>query len=600
MAKTSPNKSRSFRADRWSWFIFLTLLFVGGPATYAWFHRRVRRETSVTHPIQTPFRLAILEYGRLAPPGKQPAISGAQLEQQLRLLRSRGFTPVSASQVAEAYAHGGFLPPRSILLTFDGGYLSSYEEAHPVLARLQWPALMMLDTGRQEHRDPNFLYWDRLQLMLDSGIWELGTHGHRPLAKNGSPLAPLATGEAAFSVSREIIESQLRKASVFAFAHLASLAPDLQALASPASPGRPTLAFRTDLFGVNGPDDPPLHLNRLEVEPNWSAGTLLERVEQAMAAPAPAHTSTRAAWDHWIPDAKAGRALPAQVPAGLLLEGRQRSDVWLAGSRWASGWVMQTRFRLESGEFWVAQEESYGGRHWRFGGKAGVLYLQDRTPGMPPTTLARFPYPQLTHGWHELRITRRGPGLWIEMDAVPVAPSPCLLPERYNGHVGIISAPEGGSPAHLEIASVQWTDLPYRVAPISPDPGPGAIQILSEQASCTAALSPVWITRSAGHLEEAPLNQDLFRMLQRRLALDILPQIRLMDVDHPEDAAWLATLAQRAAKAGWSGVCLNLSALQVRERGRWEQAARKIEQNTKSQGIRIITQVSNMNEGVLR
>lgn len=539
----------------------------------------------------TSFRLAVLEYGRLRADGEDGALSGARLEAQLKLLQARGFVPVTASEVAQAYRQGTPLPPRSVLLTFDGGYLSTYEAAHPVLARLHWPALMLLDSGRQEHRDPVFLYWDRLQLMLDSGVWELGTHGHRALRADGTALPPPTSGEEAFRRSRALLESSLRGCRVSAFAHLNGLTPPLGSETAPSD--GPQLAFHTDLFGLNGPEDQPLRLNRLQVDPGWTPEVLLQRLEAAMIGPA------SASLDAWVPDQKLGQQRMRRTAEGFFLEGDRRNDLWLAGSRWVGDWVLQARVRIDAGEFWIAQEAWYGGPHWRFGGKQDTLYFQERTPGLPPRTLARLPQGRSILGWHDLRITRRGPGVWVELDGHAVSELPFNLPTHGRGNLGIVSAPAGG-PGRLALAGARFTPISYRVQPVSADPGSAEVRNLQGQVSEIAALSPKWIQRQPRGQVELTFNQDLLRMMQRRFAWDILPEVRLLDGDFPPQSVWLAALLDRAAKAGWDGLRLDVGALSAEGQRAWREIAQRIEKERKTDGLRLWVESTAPMEGKTR
>jgi len=597
MTNNSTSKSRSFRADRWCWFIFLLAVFGGSPLAYAWYHRRILPPAPQAHRQETPFKLAVLEYTRLSADKRLEALTGKELEAQLRLLLSKGYVPVRPSQVIQAYTQGITLPPKALLVTFDGGYLTSYEEAHPVLARLRCPALMFLDTGRQERRDPNFLYWDRLQIMIDSGIWEIGTHGHRPLAPNGTPLGQLGSGEAAFAASQRLVESNLRHARVTTFAHLANLAPDLS-LGGAKDP-KPNLAFRTDLFGVNSPEDSPIHLNRLRVDPAWSPERLLERLNSAMED-ASAAKPERVVATSWISDRRDKDLAPRFTPAGFVLKGARRSGAWLAGSRWAEDWAFQAQFQIDHGEFWVAQEADFGGRHWRFGGKQGLLYFQDRTPGLAPVTLARIPFPNLVGAKHDLRITRRGPGLWIELDGHPVSDRPFLLPFRALGSIGIISGPDGSAPANLTVDRIRFEGLRYDSFIVSPNPSSIEIQTLEQQVPRIAALCPTWIDCKGGQQKEAALNQDLLRLLQRRLALDVLPVILIQDASAPQDASWILPFAKRAQDMGWNGLKLNFKALPPAQQEAWQKVALGIGRQVNTHGFRIYSESLNMNEGVLR
>ncbi len=53
------------------------------------------------------------------------------------------------------------LPPRPLLLTFDDGRADSWTGADGILRELHFNAVMFVDVGRVDHRDPEYLTWQR-------------------------------------------------------------------------------------------------------------------------------------------------------------------------------------------------------------------------------------------------------------------------------------------------------------------------------------------------------------------------------------------------------------------------------------------------------
>jgi peptidoglycan/xylan/chitin deacetylase (PgdA/CDA1 family) len=68
------------------------------------------------------------------------------------------------------------LPPRPLLLTFDDGRTDSWTGADGILRDLHFNAVMFVDVGRVDHRNPEYLTWAELQTAQDSGRWELQVH----------------------------------------------------------------------------------------------------------------------------------------------------------------------------------------------------------------------------------------------------------------------------------------------------------------------------------------------------------------------------------------------------------------------------------------
>ncbi|MCO5316590.1 MAG: polysaccharide deacetylase family protein [Solirubrobacterales bacterium] len=96
-------------------------------------------------------------------------LSTADFRDQVRWLRSNGYTAVTLSQVQDAWFDGGKLPPRPIVLSFDDGYLGQYLDAMPVLRRAGWAGLLNL---KAEGSD---LSVRQVRKMIRNG-WEVGSH----------------------------------------------------------------------------------------------------------------------------------------------------------------------------------------------------------------------------------------------------------------------------------------------------------------------------------------------------------------------------------------------------------------------------------------
>ncbi len=77
-------------------------------------------------------------------------------EQQMRFLATERHV-LSMSDLVERLRRGVSIPPRSVVVTFDDGYLSNFKVAAPVLDRLRLPSLVYLPTGQIERAQPQFI-----------------------------------------------------------------------------------------------------------------------------------------------------------------------------------------------------------------------------------------------------------------------------------------------------------------------------------------------------------------------------------------------------------------------------------------------------------
>jgi peptidoglycan/xylan/chitin deacetylase (PgdA/CDA1 family) len=102
-------------------------------------------------------------------------ISQRQLESQLKMVRSAGYTVLPLGE-ALAAVEDGTLPPRSVAITFDDGTHDFHERAYPVLQSLGLPVAVYLTTYYCDYEAPvfkpmcNYLLWkgrDRTVVLAD-------------------------------------------------------------------------------------------------------------------------------------------------------------------------------------------------------------------------------------------------------------------------------------------------------------------------------------------------------------------------------------------------------------------------------------------------
>ena len=116
----------------------------------------------------------ILEYHVLGTP--EPGVpypelyvSRSDFNHQLDWLDAHGYQAVTLEQVEAAWYHGGTLPPRPIVLSFDDGYRPQFTFALPQLRKHGWAGVLNL---KAEGSD---LYESNVKAMIAAG-WELAAH----------------------------------------------------------------------------------------------------------------------------------------------------------------------------------------------------------------------------------------------------------------------------------------------------------------------------------------------------------------------------------------------------------------------------------------
>lgn len=123
-------------------------------------------------------------------------ISPKQLDEDLRYIQERGYTPVSAAELQAYVAGEGELPERPILITFDDGYKSSFVYAYPALKKYGMKGILAVIGIHSEYYseidDDNVNYahatWDELRQMSESGVFEIANHTY-DMHEESSPRA---------------------------------------------------------------------------------------------------------------------------------------------------------------------------------------------------------------------------------------------------------------------------------------------------------------------------------------------------------------------------------------------------------------------------
>jgi peptidoglycan/xylan/chitin deacetylase (PgdA/CDA1 family) len=116
----------------------------------------------------------ILEYHVLgAAPSDAPYpdlyVSRPVFHRQMDWLDEHGYQAVTLEQVEEAWYHGGALPPKPVVLSFDDGYRPDFTYALPELRRHGWAGVLNL---KAEGSD---LYQSNVRAMIAAG-WEVAAH----------------------------------------------------------------------------------------------------------------------------------------------------------------------------------------------------------------------------------------------------------------------------------------------------------------------------------------------------------------------------------------------------------------------------------------
>jgi biofilm PGA synthesis lipoprotein PgaB len=129
-----------------------------------------------------PPLIAILCYHDLSsdPGTTLQTVSPTFLRNQIRACKQAGWKFMSLSELLAARGRPGGLPPRVMVLTFDDGYRSFYQQALPILKAEGVKATVSIITSfvdRPPKDLPPLMSWDQIREVERSGV-EIASHSH--------------------------------------------------------------------------------------------------------------------------------------------------------------------------------------------------------------------------------------------------------------------------------------------------------------------------------------------------------------------------------------------------------------------------------------
>ena len=168
------------------------------------------------HEVKVP--ILMYHHIRINPRPKDPVwaalnISPQQLENQLQYFISHGYNTITLDELSDVLLGKIQLPQNPIVLTFDDGYSSFYENAYPLLKKYNMKAINFVITGVVGAGV--YLNWSQIKEMDKSSLITFGAHTkHHPALVSLSP--KLIQEE--IKGSKSDLEKQLKK-SIHWFAY---------------------------------------------------------------------------------------------------------------------------------------------------------------------------------------------------------------------------------------------------------------------------------------------------------------------------------------------------------------------------------------------
>ena len=109
-------------------------------------------------------------------------ITKENLKNHLAYLKANGYHPISLQQYMAFTKEGASLPDKPVMLTFDDGYISFYNDVFPLLKEYNYPAMLAIVGSWLEYSPPDVgktVNWQQLREMDASGLVTMASHSFR-------------------------------------------------------------------------------------------------------------------------------------------------------------------------------------------------------------------------------------------------------------------------------------------------------------------------------------------------------------------------------------------------------------------------------------
>lgn len=105
-------------------------------------------------------------------------VSPKSFERQMRFLKEHNYNVVTLDKITDLIKYKKRIPPKTLAITFDDGYIDNYTNAYPVLKKYNIPAAIFVVINRIGKRlgQDEYMDWWQIEELSDSGLITIGSH----------------------------------------------------------------------------------------------------------------------------------------------------------------------------------------------------------------------------------------------------------------------------------------------------------------------------------------------------------------------------------------------------------------------------------------
>ena len=142
--------------------------------------------------------IPILVYHRFGDGHEKMAVSAESFRTQMRYLKDNGYHVIALKDIYQFIESMESLPKKTVVITIDDGYRSTYEIAYPILKEFNFPATIFLYTDFMGANDA--LNWQQNEQMAESGLIDFQPH-----SRSHPNMALAEIGESKLAYKKRII-----------------------------------------------------------------------------------------------------------------------------------------------------------------------------------------------------------------------------------------------------------------------------------------------------------------------------------------------------------------------------------------------------------